>query len=314
MGHRQAKVFLDKDEQTRLLERRGVLCDGDTPRVLLREGYYAVVNGYKGPFLDKGATEAAGDDRYLEGTSFSDLYALFRFDRELRALTFRHLMVVEGTLRSVLSYSFCERHPTTEAYLDGNCYTTARRYLRGEDRFAGDLRWMISTLEQRAHEQGSGDPHDVGRGDVRVMHYQRNYDGVPLWVLMGDLTFGNLKYFYALMRREEQVAACDRLAAISGCASRGHPLTPRGMAHDLETLVDVRNVCAHGERLYNAGFGEEDRDHYPDFLRRVSRYLTPNDFGSLRDGIAKAVDAFASEHPVLGPILEEAGLRGRGTI
>lgn len=80
------KPFKTIEEQVELLEARGVATDDDTPEVLLREGYYSVVNGYKAPFIDKEKTESAKDDRYLPGTSFADIYALFMFDRELRML------------------------------------------------------------------------------------------------------------------------------------------------------------------------------------------------------------------------------------
>lgn len=80
------KPFKTIEEQVELLEARGVATDDGTPEVLLREGYYSVVNGYKEPFVDKEKSESAKDDRYLPGTSFADIYALFMFDRELRML------------------------------------------------------------------------------------------------------------------------------------------------------------------------------------------------------------------------------------
>lgn len=81
------KPFKTIEEQVELLEARGVATDDGTPEVLLREGYYSVVNGYKEPFIDKEKSESAKDDRYLPGTSFADIYALFMFDRELRMLS-----------------------------------------------------------------------------------------------------------------------------------------------------------------------------------------------------------------------------------
>lgn len=42
------KPFLTIDEQVRLLESRGLDVDEDTGPTLMREGYYSIVNGYKG--------------------------------------------------------------------------------------------------------------------------------------------------------------------------------------------------------------------------------------------------------------------------
>ena len=76
------KPFTTVEDQVKILERRGVLCDKNTPKALLREGYYAIINGYKAPFLDTAATRAAGEERYVPGTRFDDIYGLFRFDRD----------------------------------------------------------------------------------------------------------------------------------------------------------------------------------------------------------------------------------------
>ena len=97
------KSFRSIDDQIRILNARGVSTTPETHTILMREGYYAVVNGYKLPFIDVRASERAEDDRFLPDTSFDDVYALFRFDRDLRALVFRHVMTVEATMRSILS-------------------------------------------------------------------------------------------------------------------------------------------------------------------------------------------------------------------
>lgn len=80
------KPFLTVEQRIDLLEARGVKTDATTVSILLREGYYSVVNGYKEPFIDKRASAADGDDRFKEGTAFSDTYELFSFDRKLRGL------------------------------------------------------------------------------------------------------------------------------------------------------------------------------------------------------------------------------------
>lgn len=62
------KEFKTIEEQIALLESRGVETDENTPHQLAREGYYSIVNGYKGPFLDTNAMQRSVDDVYLEGT------------------------------------------------------------------------------------------------------------------------------------------------------------------------------------------------------------------------------------------------------
>lgn len=42
-------------EQIVILESRGMMVGKEAAAVLLRENYYSIINGYKDPFLDKGA-------------------------------------------------------------------------------------------------------------------------------------------------------------------------------------------------------------------------------------------------------------------
>ena len=48
------KPFLTIQQQIELLEPSGVKTDDASGSILLREGYYSVVNGYKDPFIDRG--------------------------------------------------------------------------------------------------------------------------------------------------------------------------------------------------------------------------------------------------------------------
>ena len=79
------KPFKTIEQQMAILKSRNMAVEPSAGPILLREGYYSVVNGYKGPFLEKGGEMAATlRTGILDGTSFDDVYRLFRFDRDLR--------------------------------------------------------------------------------------------------------------------------------------------------------------------------------------------------------------------------------------
>ena len=299
------KPFTTVEDQVKILERRGVLCDKNTPKALLREGYYAIINGYKAPFLDTAATRAAGEERYVPGTRFDDIYGLFRFDRDLRAITFRFLMVVESTLRSLISYSFCTAHPGTEDYLKPECYTRENGYLREERDFEHDLNWMIDTLERHARGvvvDTTGNPEP---SDVRVQYYRDVHGGVPLWVLFTELTFGNLKYFYALMRRDEQKAVCER---VRECCGRLMTLTPREMLADLDIMVDARNICAHEERLWCAKVGPEESAGFPEVIATIKKYLTTEDDAVLDGMLSGLARSFRGRNATVDSVIDGLGI------
>ncbi len=300
------KHFQSIDRQLSLLHARGVATDEQTASVLLREGYYAVVNGYGKAFLDDIATAAAGNDRYVKGTTFNQIYQLFLFDRELRAETFRAVMCVECTLRSVLSHTFCERHRKANSYLRRNCYAPANEYLRGEQAHPGDLTWMINTLEHHARGHVHDEHDDEPRDSNRVAWYREHYSEVPLWVLFSDLTFGNLRYFFALMRRDEQRIVCERMRETCGTTHAGKTLTPRGMLHDLEALSELRNDCAHEERIYDAVFGNNALT-YPQIVQVLAAYLAEDDEQRLHNSIAQLTESFGAKDPAIAAALAQAG-------
>lgn len=64
-------------------------------RILERENYYNVINGYKELFLDHPAT-AASDEQYKAGTTFDEVYALYCFDREIRGIYLKYLLKIEN--------------------------------------------------------------------------------------------------------------------------------------------------------------------------------------------------------------------------
>ncbi len=269
------KEFLNVSEQVELLVHRGLTCDERSGKILMREGYYAVVNGYGKYFLDRNGTQEAHEDRYLPNAHFQDIYELFLFDRSLRMLTFKVLSQVEGMLRSLVSSAFLEAHDGPDDYLDPQCYTQPQHYLLGERNFERNLRQTINTLSRYANDH---EDDERGRDDVRLAHYRENYDSVPLWVVFSDFSFGNLFHFLALMRRDEQEAVCQKLA--SALEQPDHTTkvpSRRALVNDVDLQVDVRNLCAHGERLFDARVGYRGAQSYADFVAMLDRYLTQED-------------------------------------
>ena len=52
LGAKMGKEFKTIEELVNLLESRNVITDENTAPALQQESYYAIVNGYKKPFLD----------------------------------------------------------------------------------------------------------------------------------------------------------------------------------------------------------------------------------------------------------------------
>ena len=94
------KTFKTIDEQIEILKSKGLTISeyNYTKDVLLRENYF-FISGYRHVFL-----KSPKDRMYIPGTDFRELYALFNFDRQIRNIIFKNLLIVENNLKSILAY------------------------------------------------------------------------------------------------------------------------------------------------------------------------------------------------------------------
>lgn len=256
-----AKDFKTTDELIELLNARGVITDGATKSAIERESYYAIVNGYKDPFLDRVAMEKSPDDVYLKGTRFEWIYDLFLFDRDLRLLSFKYLARAEAIIRTAVSYVFSEAHRSQGAYLDETSFCDSNEYLVPKA-FKGDKAAVHKANFQRLMKMLNGKLLITPKSRDFVKHYSDKHGYVPLWVLVNDLTFGNIANFYQLMQKQDRQAVCTMVARVSQRNSSEFKfLSEIDLLRAISILKDFRNYCAHDERLYcaksrGAGFSE----------------------------------------------------------
>lgn len=261
----------------------------------MREGYYSIANGYKDPFLYTGKSREAGEDRYLEGISFSDLYTLFTFDRELRSLTFRYLILAEAKIKTAVAYTFSNAHRASEAYLLQSNYCNEIEFARAGKNganFAQEIASLTSILGRRTSKSKSD----------FIVHYRNTYGAVPIWVLVNDLTFGNIEHFFNLMKPKDKSAVCKMIVDSTGrTGSRKLGFFSVDDARvSIEVLVKFRNVCVHDERLYCAKVGGRKNVNYIRMVWMLERYLTENEFRQFITGLAELlmryVETYAIKH------------------
>lgn len=257
------KEFKTYDELISLMESRGIKTDSETIPALMRESYYAIVNGYKEPFLDRIAMQSCNHDVFLQGTKFRSIYALFMLDRDIRVITFKYLQRAEAIMRSATVYAFCEAHPEPDAYLKRESYCkpndilTPKGYKGNRTKLhERNLNKLISGLKSRTFPENP---------KPAIEHYMSTYGFVPLWVLSKDMTFGNLHHFYQLLERSVQKRACRLILEATG-APKDIVMQPHDLLKYYSVLVDFRNLCAHDERLYCAKVGKSKDIGYRDMM------------------------------------------------
>ena len=237
------KEYKTFNQQLTILRNRGLIVptDGKPKRFLEQENYYNVINGYKDLFLLKDTHgKPVEPETYLSNAHFNELKTLFLFDRELRFLFLKYLLIFENSFKTVISHEFSRKYPKANSYLDIANYR--------EDDPKGVLK-QISILTKTIHD-------NVGAKGA-IKHYIEDHGSVPLLVLVNYLTIGNLSYLYGALKDSEKNIIAKYYAEKYMKQYKNSKIL-RINSKDMESALKifnlVRNQCAHDERLYNSDY------------------------------------------------------------
>lgn len=226
MNEKEPKTL---EEQLEILQSRGICMDDpseyDKAKDLLkRVGYYKLVNGYKKLFIDIPKDDKNGiEEQFKKGTSLSELYSVYYFDKELRELMLKYILPVEVHIKSLVSLVVSEKYGQ-DNYLRYQNFDTSRANSNKQiTRVISDIYNQIAYRES----------------DPCINHYLTEYGFVPLWVLNNVLTFGTLSNLYRILKQTDRQAI-----------SRQFGITDELLIGVLRYLTDIRNISAHGNRLY----------------------------------------------------------------
>ena len=91
------KQFKNLNEQIEIFKHKGMIIQDESyaKQVLLRENYF-FLNGYRHLFY-----KSNDEKKFINGTTFEELYSLFLFDRSFRNIIFKYLLVIENNLKSI---------------------------------------------------------------------------------------------------------------------------------------------------------------------------------------------------------------------
>lgn len=216
------KVFKTLDEQIEILKNRGLVVEDEKEArdILLRENYF-FINGYRHLF-----TKEKGKDIFIDGTTFNELYATFVFDRRLRNIFFKYLLVVENNMKSIISYQLSRKYGYKE-----------KEYLNPDNFNQDPLRRrqvndVISKMKRQIRV--NGDKHTA------TMHYMNKYGYIPLWILVKVLSFGILSELYSILKYDDQIDIAEK-----------YHISPDVLGTYLSITANFRNLCAHEEILYD---------------------------------------------------------------
>ena len=215
------KTFKSLDEQIAILRSKGLVINNEdyTKEILLRENYF-FLTGYRFLFM-----RSLSDRRFIEGTTFEELYAMFVFDRQIRNILFKNILVVENNLKSITSYVVSKNHGFKEKnYLNPNNFVHDSSRNR-----------QINDLIHKMKRQISIN----GKQHAATSHYLSNYGYIPLWIVVKVLSFGIVGELYTILQYDDKKEIADVFN-----------VEINSLEEYLPILANYRNLCAHEDICY----------------------------------------------------------------
>lgn len=216
------KKFKTLQEQVDILESKGLLIENrdECIDILLRENYF-FINGYRHLLM-----KSPQDRNFVVGSTFRELYSIFLFDRYLRNIIFKNLLIVENNMKSIISYQLSKKYGYRE-----KDYLNAKNFTNDPDK-SRRVKDLINKMKRQIRVNG--------QQHTATMHYITNYGYIPLWVLVKLLSFGVISDLFTVLKPEDKVGIADI-----------YDVEVSQLEDFLPILANYRNLCAHEDILYD---------------------------------------------------------------
>jgi len=262
------KSFKTIDEQIEILRNRGLAIEDESfaKDFLLRNNYYRV-SGY--------SLTLRSHDVFNVNATFQNIVDIYNFDHELRHILLEYIELIEVSIKSIFAYEFTKRHGST-GYTDPRYFTDPVKH---------------AEIMKKAEKQKIARlPHEA-----YLKHFVEDLNQeIPLWAYVDLLTISDISFLYKISELDIKNA----VALIMGLNTHGAEILQKYM----HSMTIIRNLCAHGSRLYNRLFeqkpslnkrdfalllrtntGSVDNSHLFGFILIMRRLLKYNDFITLKN-------------------------------
>lgn len=255
------RQFKTIDEQLDILKTRNLVINNEdkAKKYLLTNNYYNIINGYSKFFMNSNNTE------YINNATFDEITNLYYFDKEIKYAFFKAITDAENHMKSILSYHFSETYPNVPyAYLNTTSYDQSKLL---------NLSWTISKLSKVINNNKKSKTLNS------IKHYYQKHKDIPIWVIIDYLEFGDINSIIKNLPVSLQNKIAKSLTSfISENITITRPFTPELMVSFLDNIGQIRNVCAHNNRLIGFTY-KYGAKHYNDLhsIYSIDKSFEKND-------------------------------------
>lgn len=214
---RYNKPALTYPQLIQQLKDRGLTIKNEEKTLhLLKNISYYRLSGYWYPLLQDKTNHL-----FKPGSTFETAFKLYCFDRELRLMVMREIEKIEVAVRSQMNHIM--------AHDKGIYWFIDKTIFRDNEKLEDSLEKLKTDFE-RSDEQF-------------IQSFQKKYSDEypPCWMMLEVTSFGSLSMIYENLKPGKTKR---KIAEQFG-------LDRKSFTSWLHTLVYIRNVCAHHNRLWN---------------------------------------------------------------
>ena len=202
----------------------------DALKKIERYSYYSIINTYKEIFKEKG--------NYKNNVSFDEIYALYEFDKNIKAIFLKYALEIEVIIKSLMANLISKKYGLSN-------YLNIENF---QDIDKETIQILVKNIDDEVKKNYNK--------HLAITHYIDKYGFIPPFVLVKILTFGLISRYYGLLKQEDRQAI-----------SKYFKLTDKVLKQVLVNLTMIRNISAHSDRLYSfhskffISFKEIDRNY-----------------------------------------------------
>ncbi len=229
----EVKPFLSVNQQIQLLKSRGLIIQEDKLEVaknfLLNNNYYRI-SGY--------TLTLRKNDRFYENANIDNVIQIYELDRRIRHIILSITEEIEVRTKSLIAYYHAKTYGAI-GYQDINCF----HCLNDGKVISNSIRNYLNIIHKADMQKKS-----MIEYEAFLSHHIKNKNGIiPFWAYVEVMTISDISKLYSLLNLNIK----SNIARDFGYPHKtGYEI----IDNLLHSVTILRNICAHGGRLYNRLF------------------------------------------------------------
>ncbi|MDR3241762.1 MAG: Abi family protein [Lactobacillaceae bacterium] len=269
------KTYKTPEQQLNILSNNHKLLTNGQEKIaismLKNYGYHEIVNGYQDVFKqDHNLSE-----NFDKNTTFVDLANMFYLDMQLRAVLRTAIEQFEMTFKETVSECIAQKYGENDTvHLNRKIFRSGKFHKSKQGKPYSDLDWLQGRIR-----------HALKSQDGLIEHH-RLKGNIPPWILFKQLSFGEIKTYFALLNDSHLKDSIIRRMLQPEFIKSSNMGNSKTFLIELINLVHLfRNRALHANRIFNYA----PMDKYGNSSINVVKQIFPDVFDSVdySDGIGR---------------------------